>query len=131
MVRLPAADASKFPAQNYGTDRHTHTNRQTQQGRMPGEAGGGRLRRVLTAFESKIIHIRKMFEPNRRSKLGLSLSLATEEHRSGPPFAARSTMIYEISSSGAIDGSTPGTGRHFYIQTVGFYINDKLNCSLT
>lgn len=129
MVRLPAADASKFPAQNYGTDRHTHTKRQTQQGRMPGEAGGGRLRRVLTAFESKIMHIRKMFEPNRRSKLGLSP--ATEEHRSGPPFAARSTMIYEISSSGAIDGSTPGTGRHFYIQTVGFYINDKLNCSLT
>lgn len=126
MVRLPAADASKFPAQNYGTDRHTytHTDRHTVR-----QSGGGRLRRVLTAFESKIIHIRKMFEPNRRSKLGLSP--ATEEHRSGPPFAARSTMIYEISSSGAIDGSTPGTGRHFYIQTVGFYINDKLNCSLT
>lgn len=43
-------------------------------------------------------------------------------------------MIYEISSSGAWWqharlGALPG--RHFYIQTVGFYINDKLNCSLT
>lgn len=74
MVRLPAADASKFPAQNYGTDR--------QRGRG-GEREGKRDRHTLahsqahrqtlasrvTAFESKIIHIRKMFEPSRHSKL--------------------------------------------------------------
>lgn len=80
MVRLPAADASKFPAQNYGTgrqreserdrERGTHTDkerhtyrahRQTLASRLPGATLP-----VLTAFESKIIHIRKLFEPNRR-----------------------------------------------------------------
>lgn len=49
--------------------------------------------------------------------------------RSSLPFPARSTMIYEISSSGGWMAARQAT--LLYIQTVGFYINDKLNCSLT
>lgn len=55
MVRLPAADASNFPAQNYGGQTQTRT-----------QAGAGAGAGVGGAFESKIEHIRKMFEADRR-----------------------------------------------------------------
>jgi len=105
-------------------------------------AGGGRMRRVVNRgcypFESKIKHIRKMVdEPEQNASRGQvgSSSIQLPSERFGfLSFASRSQRRWYMSLAQVpCDGSTPG--RHFpsrWIHAfVGFYINDKLNCSLT